>query len=791
MEKYLSEQPFVAFTIVAHNYIPRARILAESFALHHPESAFHIVVIDHPVKVRLRRLEDPRLVPITDIDFGPEGFVNMAAAYDLTEFATAVKPFALRHFLAQSDCALYLDPDIQVYAPLHPIVEATRQHGISLTPHCLQPIARDGHQPSESGIMMAGVYNLGYIGVASGGEEFLDWWSNRLRRDAIIDPGNHLFTDQRWIDLAVPIFHPHIEQSPAYNVAYWNLDQRPISKRSGQYFVGDEPLRFLHFSGYDHNHRHWVSKHQPTSPRVLMSSSTVLAEIFEGYGDRLAALTDEESTTPYGWGDAMPGLRLTGPVRRMFRDELLLADSGKGEYPPSPFAPGGAAEFLRWLGEPIATSGSQIPRYLVNLWLSRPDLRQGPSQPERGEFAFLRQWVRLSGAGEYAPLALLGWLAGDRESVTSLGDQGAPTGHGVNVVGYLTAEVGVGESARLTTGALTAAGVPVSTVDSRSTLSRQQHQFHIDGTMPYDINVMGVNADQVGAVQQELCATNFTSRYTIGQWYWELEEFPERFHSAFDHVNEIWAASQFIADAVAAVAPRDVVVTHMPIPLVTPEVDPARTRASFGLSDAFMFLYSFDMLSILERKNPQGVVDAYRSAFGPQDNTQLVLKTMNGGFDCERLELFRWQCRDRPDIVIIDETFDRITTNSMMKSCDCYVSLHRSEGLGLTMAEAMLLEKPVIATGYSGNLDFMTADISHLVRWAPGRVPASARAYPAGARWAEPDTVHAAELMRKVAGDRVGSARLGRDARAAIVDHYSPERCGAAMRARLEQIWRN
>lgn len=786
----MSEQPFVAFTIVAHNYIPRARILADSFATHHPDCAFHIVVIDHPLKVALRCLEDPRLVPITEIDFGPEGFVNMAAAYDLTEFATAVKPFALRHFLGQSDCALYLDPDIQVYAPLDPIVHATRRRHISLTPHCLQPMARDGHQPSESGIMMAGIYNLGYIGVAKGGEAFLEWWSTRLRRDAIIDPGNHLFTDQRWIDLAVPIFHPHIEQSPAYNVAYWNLDQRTLTKRAGQFYVGDEPLRFFHFSGYDHNHRHWISKHQPSSPRVLMSSSSVVAELFEAYGDLLASLTDEESTTPYGWGEAMPGLRLTGPIRRMFRDELLLADLGKGVFPPSPFAPGGATEFLRWLGEPIPSSGSQIPRYLVDLWNSRPDLRHSQHNAERGEFAGLRQWVRLSGAGEFAPLALLGWLAGDNESVAPMTDQGPPTGHGVNVVGYLTSEVGVGESARLTTGALAAAGVPVSTVDSRSTLSRQQHAFHIDGAMPYDVNVMGVNADQVAAVQQELCAANFTSRYNIGQWFWELEEFPEHFHSAFAHVNEIWAASQFIADAVAAVAPKGVVVTHMPIPLVTPQVDPTRSRAAFGLGDAFMFLYSFDMLSVLERKNPHGVVEAYRRAFGPGDHTQLVLKTMNGSFDCERLELLRWQCRDRPDIVIIDETFDRVTTNTLMNACDCYVSLHRSEGLGLTMAEAMLLEKPVIATGYSGNLDFMTDDTSHLVRWAPGKVPATARAYPAGSRWAEPDVAHAAELMRAVAADPATSAQLGRAARAAIVEQYSPERCGAAMRARLEQIWR-
>lgn len=794
----MSLQPFVAFTIVAHNYIPRARILAESFLTHHPESAFHIVVIDHPLSVGLRSRNDAMLVPLTDIDFGDEGFANMATAYDLTEFATSVKPYALRHFLRHSDCALYLDPDIQVYAPLDPLVEATRRHGISLTPHALQPMARDGHQPSEAGIMMAGIYNLGYIGVATSagsGSAFLEWWCARLRRDAIIDPANHLFTDQRWIDLSVPIFQPHIEQSPAYNVAYWNLDQRPLAVREGKYFVGDEPLRFFHFSGYDHNQPHWISKHQPTSPRVLMSSSPVLASLFAEYAARLTALTDEESTTPYGWNEAMPGMRLTQAIRRMFRDELLLADNSKGSYPPSPFHEGGAERFLTWLSEPAPSSSSLIPRYLLDTWQRRGDLRAHSAEAEHGNFARLRQWVRNSGAAESDLVALVGWLGEEPAPLTSpvptpAREAAQSAQHGVNMIGYLTSEVGVGESARLTTSALLAADVLVSTVASNSTLSRREHEFQIDGTMPYDTIVMGVNADQVAAVQRDIGSEMFVGRYTIGQWFWELEEFPVHLHSAFAHVDEIWAATKFIADALAAVAPQSVTITHMPIPLVTPIANPSRDRASFGIGDGFMFLYSFDMLSVLDRKNPWGVVEAYRSAFGPEDGALLVLKTMNGTFDCQRLEQLRWECRDRSDIFVIDETFDRATTNALMQACDCYISLHRSEGLGLTMAEAMLLERPVIATGYSGNLDFMTPDVSHLVRWTPGRVPKSARAYPAGSRWADPDTQHAAQLMRQVMDDPAQAARMGRAARAAIVDRYSPNQCGTAMRARLEEIWR-
>jgi hypothetical protein len=219
---------FAACTIVAHNYLPQARVLADSFHRHHPEARFVVVVVDRPIETRLAHGENFEALPVTDIDFGDEGFADMAMIYDVTEFATAVKPFALRHLLKEHECVFYLDPDIQLFSRLDPLIEATLAAGWSLTPHCLHPILRDGTSPTEHDIMQAGIYNLGFVGVTSQATEFIEWWAERLRRDAIIDPANQLFTDQRWIDLAVPIFAPHIERSTAYNVAYWNVDQRRL-----------------------------------------------------------------------------------------------------------------------------------------------------------------------------------------------------------------------------------------------------------------------------------------------------------------------------------------------------------------------------------------------------------------------------------------------------------------------------------------------------------------------------------------------------------------------------------
>ena len=221
---------FAACTIVAHNYLPQARILAESFKKFHPESTFYIVIVDRPIEARLVESDLFEVVAITDVDFGIEGFAHMAAIYDVTEFATSVKPFVLKQLVASHDCVFYIDPDIKVFSSLLPLVEKTVEHGWSLTPHSMKPIERNDRQPTEQEIKGAGIYNLGYIGVSKKASDMLEWWAERLRRDCIIDVPNQLFTDQRWIDMAVGIFPVHIERSTSYNVAYWNLDHRRLWK---------------------------------------------------------------------------------------------------------------------------------------------------------------------------------------------------------------------------------------------------------------------------------------------------------------------------------------------------------------------------------------------------------------------------------------------------------------------------------------------------------------------------------------------------------------------------------
>lgn len=778
-----------AFTIVAFNYLPLARVLADSFLRFHPEANFTVVVVDHPVEARLIRDQPFDVIPITEINFGESGFEDMATIYDVTEFATSVKPFALLHLLANFDCVIYLDPDIKLYSRLDQLVEATVHSGWSLTPHCLLPITRDGSSPTERDIMQSGVYNLGYVGVTRAAIDFLEWWCERLRRDAISDPSQQLFTDQRWVDLAVPIFEPQIVRSPAYNVAYWNVDQRRIWSCGETLMAGDEPLAFFHFSGYDSTSPHLLSKHQGQNPRTLLSENEVLAELCTLYGREVETYRRATDVPRfYGWGEAVPGLPLTRAIRRMFRDELIKAEGFGTEPPPSPFRPGGAARFRNWL---VATPDGDprcLPRFLGVIYEERRDLQEHFPRVMSGQLEEFERWVHNAGKYEYPAVRLLGsnWKASARKFVVDAGR----SVDGVDVVGYLQAELGVGEAGRLLIKGLDAAEVTVSPIAWKMTVNRQEHDFKVVEEASHDVVILAVNADQLPLLRRDLGTSFFEGRHVIGQWFWELDEFPRELDPSFDLVDEVWVATEFMRAAVSARAPVTVPVNRVPLPIIAPPVTGGVHKEHFGLEDRFMFLFMFDFLSVLERKNPIGLVRAFKHAFRPEEGPILVLKSINGSRRLDWLERLRWECRDRNDIILFDSYLDPSEAASFMATCDCYVSLHRSEGLGLTMAEAMTLGKPVIATNYSGNVDFMNEDCSTLVPWVTTHVGGNAPPYSPKARWAEPDIEFAAAAMRDMFENPEAARQLGLRGQQHVTKNFSPAAVGALMRQRLELVRR-
>jgi len=775
-------------TIIAKNYVAQARILARSFAEHHPHGRFWTLVIDDYAGY-LDPTQEPFEV-LTPSEIGCDAFDAMAARYSVLELSTAVKPWLLRHLLdATSDAVTYLDPDIRIYSPLHALDELARAHRLVLIPHNTHPIPPDGERPSQIDIMIAGVYNLGYISLAPEPEveRLLDWWSDRLLRDCRVDPTYGYFVDQRWFDLAPGFLSDYaIVREPQYNVAYWNLHSRQLDHDGERYLVDGKPLAFFHFSGFDPDDRAALSRHQT---RIQLSQHPAVERICGEYADAARA---EGYPTARDWPYTYAALADGTPYDKLVQS-LYLAAQEQGHLTESPFTSAGTEAFLHWLGEQADGAPPGINRLLAHLYGTRRDLQRTFPELEGADRQRLLAWARGIGAQEVPLLARLAEL--DPESERQAAErETAPPGTqgeeplGVNVVGYFRSELGVGEAARQVVRALDAVQVPLIPIHGPSVpASRQGHSFtHLStADARFPINLICMNADMLPEFAEQVGEEFFFRRRSVGLWFWEVASFRDEWKPAFDVLDQVWVPTEHVAKAVSPVSP--IPVAKVTIPVEVPAIVP-RTRAELGLPEGFVFLFSFDYRSVFERKNPLGVVDAFKRAFAPGDGAKLVIKCINGEVDPAAQARLGEAIDGHRDVHVLDRYLSPVEKDTLTASCDSYVSLHRAEGFGLPMAEAMHLAKPVIATGYSGNLDFMTAENSYLVDYRLVPVGENAPPYPPDSEWAEPNVDHAAELMRHVFEDRREATVRGELAARDLRRTHSPPAAGLLMLERLRSL---
>jgi SAM-dependent methyltransferase len=326
----------------------------------------------------------------------------------------------------------------------------------------------------------------------------------------------------------------------------------------------------------------------------------------------------------------------------------------------------------------------------------------------------------------------------------------------------------------------------VATVGLSASASRQEHEYETDAVRPtFPVNLICVNADMLPTFAEKAGPGFFFDRYTIGLWWWETSEFPERFFRAFEPVDEVWVGSHFVADAISAVSPVPVVKMTMPVSM--PQIE-AFDRGDLGLPEGFVFLFVFDYNSVFARKNPLGLVEAFGQAFLEGSGASLVLKSINSEHHPGEHGRLIEAAKGHRDIHIIDRYVTAAEKNAMFAGCDCYVSLHRSEGFGNTLAEAMSLGKPVIATGYSGNMEFMTAQNSYPVDYTLAPIGDDAGPYPATGEWAEPDVGHAARLMRHVFENQGEAGERGLRAAEDLRRNHSAEAVGRVMAERIRRV---
>ncbi|MFQ5450726.1 MAG: glycosyltransferase family 1 protein [Nitrospinaceae bacterium] len=369
--------------------------------------------------------------------------------------------------------------------------------------------------------------------------------------------------------------------------------------------------------------------------------------------------------------------------------------------------------------------------------------------------------------------------------------KGSPLPKGVNLIGYPCAEIGEGEFLRQAAQSFSSREIPFGIYDhgARASLGRGNQQFarHIRPDNRYSTNLFHVKPDQLESTILSLGPSFIEHRYNIGYWVWELSEFPDAWKNPLNFLDEVWCPSRFIQAAVEKKSDKPAVYQPLAVEL---EIPTGFDRAYFGLPPApFIFLFAFDFKSCFPRKNPIACIDAFQRAF-PRggEPAALVIKSMDGALFPRELQTLTEACQRDRRVIHIDALFQSDEILGLMQVCDSFISLHRSEGIGLCLAQSMLLGKPVLATGYSGNTDFMHPNHSCLVNYR--LVPVKAGEYPHGEGqvWADPDVDHAAGFMRRLVNENAYRHSIAEAGRSYIRSRHNAQTIGRGYQRRLEEL---
>ncbi|MHB8240366.1 MAG: glycosyltransferase [Solirubrobacteraceae bacterium] len=804
-------------TLATPAMLPEARVLARSLRRHQPEWSFELVLIGGREtaedEMRVRSAGD-------ELDVDVE---RLIARHEEADLVALLAPHVLRSFMSHTDGPLlHLPASAWVIGSLEPIESALRERPVLLAPRTSSDVPDDGLAPTPTQLEWAGRIDETIVGVdgSAAARGFLEWWAAHVEATIGSLDGTHVGArpeDRPWLgrllELAPARFMTAMLDEPGCNLSMWNLHVRSLGRTPDGIVADGQPARFMSLPGFEPDRPHRLSA---LASRVRVSRSPVLRELCVEYAQELREAGWEDSDLRRDVGRRLAdGSIYDDPMRALYARSLAL-----GERFDDLFSEQGTDAFMRWLGG-LAPEGSEhgVTRYVFyRVAHERPDVLRAYPDLDGADgpgyvawcWAFGRDELRIPErfmpprAGLPAPTPVRATPAPEQAPPDADADAGAEAGAtsttaphdgalAVRVTGYLSHTLGLGSAARGYVEALGAAGVPVSTVsvplhhlalpvDLAAEYGRHDFDDLVHGGR-HGFEIVAVNADELPDFVERLGEDYFEGP-RIGIWGWETNSVPERWQRAFALVDEIWVYSRFMAENIGAVAPVPLRALAPPVRAPESPVEPLR----LGVGEGFLFLFVFDYLSTVQRKNPVGLVEAFKRAFEPGEGPQLLIKTINAPLRPLAEEEVLWAADGRPDIHVVDRSLTREELAGLMAACDCYVSLHRAEGFGLTMAEAMAIGKPVIATGYSGNVDFMSTENSYLVDYTIGRVGPECEIYPPEGEWADPSVEHAAQLMREVHDDPAEAAGRGAQAATDIARTLSPQATGAAMRRRLEEL---
>ena len=739
---------------------------------------------------------------------------GMRNRYDIIEYCTAIKPSIFLALAREfSGCVLhYFDPDIAIFGDLLGLRVFSEEHSMTLIPHMITP-TEDNFKLTQLQILQAGVFNFGYVGWNpnyQSGWTLIKWWQARLNKDCRVAIREGIFTDQSWgvffcSSPEVGIFH-----DLSYNVAYWNLHERYVdwTLQSG-FTCNGEKLQFYHFSGYSPGDPLKLSIHQN---RHHLAGLRGLSRLFSCYLEEL------RSAGIHKWQkqNSKASLEIQKTVhktpRKSKKNAVLMDVASHSIYaafndPNHARIIYGITWWILYITLFIANQLASLKKIykieIANL-LAETIIRRKHKEKNlitKGllywryyilsiidNFIKTRRECNLSRKTNVKKDSSTHPLLMTESEIISV-KAIKSSGNKIAVIGYITAETGLGESVRGIIRSMDISHKSADLYDIKGHYARSfdnefadRIQHTLDPSQKYKTCLLHVNADQVPhLLQNNLGSILLNAEKRIGYWYWETESLPYGQAAAANYFDEIWVATEFVREALITSGVKTPVKVIPPALSALPDVPYGRSHFDLP-EDRKICLCVFDATSFLGRKNPGAVIQALKKLYTDNEITPLlVLKTTNLK-DADREEIFR--LAGQVDVHIINKYLSREETLSLVALSDCFISLHRAEGLGLSLIDAMRLNTPLVCTNYSGPKDFVNDDNAFLVPWKYCQARWEDGPY-FGSRWADPDIEVAASQIRMILkNNEVVQNRLMR-AKQNVEEHFSEERIADLIRRAL------
>ncbi len=317
--------------------------------------------------------------------------------------------------------------------------------------------------------------------------------------------------------------------------------------------------------------------------------------------------------------------------------------------------------------------------------------------------------------------------------------------NGINVVGYFNGKFGLAEAVRLNSKALKSVGVSVSEIDYEKLKQNDTYKYDIN----YSVNLVQISLNDIDEFFSVINPEFFKKKYTILYLIWESEHIPNKLRNAINLFNEVWTSSDYCKTIFSKIYDRPIIIVPHPIEVKFKPIN-IGNKLIVKSKEKFRFLFIFNYHSSVERKNPFHLIKAFIKAFEQNENVELIIKTSSAkDFKKIERELYN-SIKGQKNIGIIDIDLDQNSIYNLINNCDCYVSLHHSEGFGLTLAEAMYLGKPTIASNYSGNTEYMNQYNSYLVDCKIGKIENPDAIFSKETIWGYPileDTINKMKLV--------------------------------------------